>query len=403
MENAPWRIIFLGAAASLILLFITYFLILPKTANFDQQKIEKILEFKNSYVSGRDNGKKVWEFYAKEGWSGKSGDVTYLKDVSKGRFYKNGDLIVKDLEAPLVKAWKKNKLIEAFGESNSTNESRLKAVIAFTPRGRRKFANLISDQITYNPDAKTSTVSGRISLKDNASSLFSNNMSIDHEKEISSLSNGVKYKRPDISINCDTIDYFAKEEKMICRASIETTVKSKPNATSLKCDYMEVFIESNKDVIALGSIEATQGKKIIFGNSLTYNKKFKYIIIKENVKAIIEKAKVILKERTINRLKSEEAKKILHEKTVLTSNLLELSTENGNAKAIGNVFVLQKGKVAKADSAIYSEKDETITLTRGVFLKKEKQWIKCQKIIVSVKNETFDAAGSVEAEFKIKK
>jgi lipopolysaccharide export system protein LptA len=100
-------------------------------------------------------------------------------------------------------------------------------------------------------------------------------------------------------------------------------------------------------------------------------------------------------------LKNTEAKKILKEKTVLTSDELIFSTRTGDARASGSVIVSQRQREAKADRAVYNDKDETLLLSGNVFLKKGKDWISCRKVIVSVKNETFEAIGSVEAEFKL--
>jgi len=100
-------------------------------------------------------------------------------------------------------------------------------------------------------------------------------------------------------------------------------------------------------------------------------------------------------------LKNPEARKFLKEKTVLYADRLDLSTKTSNAKAYGSVLVVQNEKEAKADMAIYDDKEETMVLTGNVYLKKKDDWVKAEKVLVSVRNETFEAVGSVEAEFKI--
>ncbi|MFA4967898.1 MAG: LptA/OstA family protein, partial [Candidatus Margulisiibacteriota bacterium] len=352
-----------------------------------------------------DNGKKVWEFFAKHGWAGKDNEITYLENVTGGKFFKDGDLIVKNLKAPRVKAWRQSKIVEAYGlpENVTTGESRLLATIAFTPKGKRKYAALTADTIIYNPDNKTSNVSGRIRLKNQGSTLFAEQMLIDHDKEISNLIGSLEVLRKDIALSCGLMDYFAKDERMVCRDKVRSKISGKPNKTAVNCEYMELFADENKDMYALGSLEVIQGKKTAWSDHLTYNKANRRIILTGKVKTVIEKARALLKAQTIKKLDSEEQKKLLREKTLLDSDTLKLSTKNGDAKASGNVLVTQKGRQAKADSAEYSEKTESITLIGNVYLKKENQWIRCQKINISVKDEIFDAIGSVEAEFKLKK
>jgi len=422
MENAPWRIIIIAAGASLILLFSVYFITLPKKATFEVEKTERILEFKSAYFSGRENGKKVWEFYARRGWSGKNNDITYFEDISRGKFYKEGDLIVKDLMAPYLKAWRQSKVVEAFGlpEGVTTGESRLSATIAFTPRDRRKYALLRADRILYNPNAKTSTITGRIKLKEKESSLFADAMTIDHEKETAAASGNINIIRSDLSLACEALEYFAKGERILSRGKISSIIKGNPEPTIINCSSMELFADPKKDISASGSLEVFQGKKIALCDSLTYNKAQSKIILNGKVKTIIEKAQALLKKETVEKLsaggarlpdgqgpasggKSEEAKKLLYEKTVINSDQMQLSTSNGDANAYGNVIITQKDRIGKADKASYSEKSEMITLSDNVYLKKENQWIRCKTINVSVKDETFDAVGSVEAEFRMKR
>ena len=389
----------------MILLFSVYFITLPKKATFEVEKTERILEFNSAYFSGRENGKKVWEFYARRGWSGKNNDITYLEDISRGKFYKDGDLIVKDLKAPSLRAWRQSKVVEAFGlpEGVTTGESRLSATIAFTPRGRRKYALLRADRILYNPNAKTSTITGRIKLKEKKSSLFADAMTIDHEKETAGASGNINIIRSDLSLSCEALEYFAKEERILSRGKISSIIKGNPEPTIVNCSSMELFADPKKDISASGSLEVFQGKKIALCDSLTYNKAQSKIILNGKVKTIIEKAQALLKKETVEKLKSEEAKKLLYEKTVINSDQMQLSTSNGDANAYGNVIITQKDRIGKADKASYSEKSEMITLSDNVYLKKENQWIRCKTINVSVKDETFDAVGSVEAEFKIRK
>ncbi len=123
--------------------------------------------------------------------------------------------------------------------------------------------------------------------------------------------------------------------------------------------------------------------------------------MKGATKAIFEKAIAILKEETARDLKNPEAKKILKEKTILTSDKLVFSTKTGDASASGSVFVSQKGREAKADHAEYNDKEEILTLTGNVFMKKGKDWVSAKKVIVTVRDETFEAEGGVEAEFKL--
>ena len=117
MENTPWKPIFIAAGASLILLLMVYIIVLPK-GTLGPEPGGKIAEWKNTRVSGREDGKKKWEFTAKSGWSEKDGLSTYLENVVNGNLYnKEGELLTKHLTAHVVKANQRTKVIEAFGNA----------------------------------------------------------------------------------------------------------------------------------------------------------------------------------------------------------------------------------------------------------------------------------------------
>jgi lipopolysaccharide assembly outer membrane protein LptD (OstA) len=405
MEHTPWKPVIFGAAASLILLFIVYFITLPKQAGFEFQNIEKILEFKQAFIGGHEEGKKVWSFYAQQGWSGKDKAVTYLEGVSQGQFYnKKGELLLRDLNALRVKAQRYSKVVEAYGlpEGATTGESKLTADISFSKvSGKRKYADLLTDYLKYTPNRKWSELKGHIRLKDPKLILYCGEMEIDHDKGVAYLRDNINIKRKDLSLTSRELTYFSDEERLNALGSVEARIKSEPKPTRLLADRITLFADENKDFTAAGNLLVFQGSKTAVAEEAVYNQPQKKLQLKGKVKTVIEKARAILKEDTAKKLKSEEARKLLKEKTVLTSDSLEMSTKSGDAVAMGSVVVNQKGREAKAEVAIYNDKSEDITLTGKVYLKKQKEWIKCQSILVSVKNETFEAVGSVEAEFKL--
>lgn len=387
----------IGAAASLVLLFIVYFITLPKQAGFEFQNIEKILEFRQAFIGGHEEGKKVWSFYAEKGWANKQKDYTYLENVSKGQFYnKKGELLVRDLKAPRVKAQRYSKVVWAF--------DRVSARISFSKiSGKRKYADLLTDYLKYDPNRKRSELKGHIRLKAPKLTLNCNEMEIDHDKGIAYLKDSIKIIRKDLSLTSRELTYLSDEERLNAAGSVEARIKSEPRPSRVLADQVTFFADEKRDFTAVSHILVFQGSKTAVAEQALYSQPKNKLLLKGKVRTVIEKARAILKEDTAKKLRSEEARKLLKEKTVLISDELDMSTKNGDAVAKGSVVVTQKGREGKAEQAIYNDRSEDITLIGNVFLKRQKEWIKCQSILVSVKNETFEAVGSVEAEFKLKK
>ena len=225
-------------------------------------------------------------------------------------------------------------------------------------------------------------------------------MIIDNEKEMSDLSDKVYVNRKDITLSCNNMHYDSKDERVEARGDVRSTIKGKQK-TNLNADFVQLFVDTTKDVNANGNVEVVQGKKTAVANSLFYNKSTEVIMLSGEVKAVISKGRALLKEDTIGKLHNPDARKLLEEKTFISSDNLDLSTKNGDALASGNVVVTQSSREARSNVADYSDATESIILTDNVYLKKDKAWVKCRKINISVKNETFTAIGSVEAEFKI--
>jgi len=403
MENAPWKPILLATTASLILLLGVYFFVLPKEAAFDDEKIEKIAEFENTRVAGHKEGKKVWVFYAKNGWMDRGKTTTYLLDVEKGMLYKDGDLIVQNLKAPRVRAFRHSEIVEA--SKKSGDKYRLSAQIAFTSRKKgkeRKFADLSANFLRYNPNTEKSEIERDIKVVGKEVTLYAQKMQVDHDKEVAELEKDIRVIRSDIDLTCDRLHYDSELERLNASGKVKAKIDGDP-AAFVNADSMDLFADDEKDVVISGDLRITQGKKASVADRAVYNKEKGKLTLSGKVHSIIDKGEALLKEDTARKLRTKEAKDLLAEKTLLDANKLVMYTENGNADAYGDVFVTQKGREAKAEKAAYSEDTEIITLTGNVFMKKEKEWVKCQSVDVSVKNETFEASGEVESMFQIKK
>lgn len=366
---------------------------------FSTEKTEKIAEFKGARVAGRKEGKKVWEFEAKEGWTTSDSETTHLQKVTKGKIYKDGKLVISDLTSPQAKAYRHSEIVEVFGPVKAYLN--LGRIADPQNKDRKEWTRMTADSLKYLPKEKRSEIRGNVTLLKKDSSIFAENININHNNKTAYISDNITLKRKDGILNSLRMEYIGEEEELIAEKQVDLKVQEGSFKTRVKCDRASFFTNYQKDMDLKGNIEISQGKKLAIGEEGVYSQKNKTLDLKGNVKAVFEKAQIILKKESIQNLKNPEAKTILEEKTILTSEKLVLSTITGNASASGSVHVFQKGKEAKGDSAEYNEKKETLTLAGNVSMKKDADWVKCRKVVVSVKDETFEAFGQVEAEFKL--
>lgn len=409
-ENLSWKIVYIATIFSLIILGIAYYYISPRESPFfTEEKMEKIAEFKNTRVSGRKEGRKVWEFFAKEGWTAKDREITYLFNVSKGMIYMDNELVVSQLNAPWAKTYRHSEIIEAFGhpEGKEKGPTKLNAYLELgkisEPKGkdRREWTKMTANYLKHIPKEKRSEITGNVALHKKDSSIYAQKIMIDHEQKVADISGNIKQTRKNGYLTCDNLKYFSDEERLKAEGHVYLNLSEGNIKTKVKAQQASLYSDINKDINIFGKLEAVQGKKFAVAKEGIYSQRKNELFMKGDTKAIFEKAQAILKEKTAKDLKSPEAKKILKEKTILTSDNLVFSTRTGDASASGSVFVSQKGREAKADHAEYNDKEEILTLTGNVFMKKKKDWVSAKKVIVSVRDETFEAEGAVEAEFKL--
>ena len=403
-ENSPWKAVYWGVIFSLVLLGIVYFFISPKDATYFQEnkKEEKAAEFDKTRIAGRKEGKRHWEFSAEKGWLSKDQEISYLTNVKNGIIYKNDKPILQAIFAPLAKVFRRTEILEVF--TDKPNQANFHALINLGRISNDKnseWAKISANSLKFFPEKKRSELDGKVKLIKNDSSFFAPRIEVDHEKRQAFMPQRTLITRDDLRVEANTMEYFSDQEKITANGDIKMIIRKGKNKTILSCQRSEFNTEMKEDIILSGSIEAIQGTKIAVGDEGTYSNTKKELFLKGKVKAVFEKAQVFLKDKTLHKLKNSESQSLLKSKTFITCKNLIFSNSNSDARAWDDVFITQKGKEAKAQEAFYNDDEETITMNGNVYLKKEGKWVSAQQIIISVNNETFDAIGSVEAEFKI--
>ncbi|MDD4179035.1 MAG: hypothetical protein PHH14_03190 [Candidatus Margulisbacteria bacterium] len=355
-DNFGWKTVYIATVFSLVVLGFAYWLISPRDANyFSEEKIDKIAEFTKTSIAGRKDGKKSWEFYARSGWASKSKNITYLYNVTKGTIFKDGKPFVSALAAPTVEVYRQAERIEAR-----------------SIKARLDIGRVTADRAVINIKAKTVHLYGHPLIT-----------------------------RPDRTISADEFEYLSNDERFNAAGRVAMKIKENNIVTRVNCEQAVFFTDQGKEITLRGSVEALQGKKAAIARHGVYSKQANGLRLSGETRTIMEKAGAFIKPETLKQLTDPEEKALLRQKTVIAADEIFFSTKSGDAQASGSVEVTQKGRVARSARAVYNDRDESITLTGNVYLKKGEEWISCREVIVSVKDETFEAIGVTEARFKI--
>ncbi len=406
-ENLSWKIVYFAALFSLVILGIAYYFITPRESPyFSTEKIERIAEMKNARIEGRREGQRLWELRARDGWTSKDRQTTFLNSVYEGKMYSDGKLSIYGLSAPQVKVEGRDALIEAF----SQGDKRLSAQVDLgklktSKKDRSDWVSLSADHIKFWPQEKRSEITGRVRLVKKEWTITCDRINIDHNLKNASLSGDIRIHRKDGLINTDTLEYSGEQEQLRLDQNTFFNLRSGKIRTKIKCRQAVMYNDPERDILLYGSLEVTQGKKLAIAREGNYSRARGGLDLRGETKTVIEKAQALLRPDTVGKLQNPDTKTILREKTVVTSNSLFFSTRTGDARATGSVEVTQRGREARSDSAVYDDKKEIITLIGNVYLKKagpagKVDWVRCREVSISVPKETFEAVGAVEAEFK---
>lgn len=398
-ESSSWKVIILAALFSLGVLSIAYFLISPRdTIFFNETKLEKIAEFKQARIEGRSKGKKLWEFKVDYAWTDKAQEVTSLQGISAGRIYdKDGQAVLNNLSAPRGQTFRHSEIVEAFDPRARLNLGRF----GKSGEGKADWVKVRADHIRYVPAEKKSWLDGGVRLTQRDGVIRSDKLVIDHEKKTARLTNRIKIDRRDGLISADSLEYFGEAKQLTAAGQVDLRLKESAQKTRIKSRQATFYLDINRDLDLVGSLEVAQGKKLSVADSGTYSRRQKRLALSGRTKTVLEKAAVALRPDSLARLDSPDQKALLKGKTVVLAKEIFFSIKTGDARAVGSVEVTQRGREARGDSAFYNEKNEVLSLTGNVYLKKGEDWISCRQVLISIQKQTFEALGVKEAKFKL--
>lgn len=334
---------------------------------------EKLAVFRNVHMSGIEASGEAWEVYAKEAWTGRDKFTTVFENVTNASIAEDGRFIIKNLRARRMRI-ARNKDIEIIKRIDDKDASYLRVYIDFgaissPPKKEMRFSYLTADNIKFNPDTKKAAIQGNIKVIKEKLVTIADKIALD--------------------LNSNT-------------ATFEGRSSFSKESARLYSDSATAFFDEDRIDMA-GSVEVVQKNKRASSGYASYDDNTKEIAMVSNVRAVIEKLRNVMKKETAKKYDTEEEQRSLSTLTSIACEKLVFNTDDNNAQAFGSVYVTQTSKEARSEQAFYNEKDENIIMTGNVIMKRDGDWVKAEKVIVSVKNETFDAIGGAETTFKVKK
>lgn len=394
------KILTVGASLAVVIGLAYLYIFAPDVQLLKKQGERRTIEASLITVKGREKGKPSYEIFAEKASSDRDQSVIDIENIESGTVYGEHGIFLKKLKAGFSTIYLYTNLIEARGGDKTP----LTALIDISgasgkKKGRKEFSLLKAESLQYHTNTKKGTVKNG-SLSNKRFKIRANGIEINTADETALFYPFPAAETPSQHIKATTLESFYGQE--LLKGYGETEVKLDKGKTTVKADFLE-FSTENYGGHMEKNIRFSQKGKFSTADQLDYIDRSKTAILTGNVKTIIKKGSAVLKESSINKIRNAETRKMLRDGMLMNCEKLSVSTKNGNATAEGKVVLLQKKNRAKSDRAFFDEKKETVTMTGNVYIEKEGQWLKTQKVIASLSKEEFEAVGGVETLIKVKK
>ncbi len=297
------------------------------------------------------------------------------------------------------------------------------------PAAESKKVRIFSEQLTYDRKSELATLSGKVKILQEDTTITTERVKHDSKGKISFIEvpfTLIQEKEPDpkTTLNGDKMTFYHSEKRVFVEGSVKLKRAGTPEAqpqgptkrdkvkTALKKE--DTYIESEKmtywtdrkDADFTGKVHAYQKEKKATADHALLNNSQDKIFMDGNVVLTQIKGDWLVREGIVDDSKPDpERDKVVKDKTVMTGDKLEIDQRTNDAVMTGKIVrVEQKGRVATSERAVYSDQDQTITLTQNVKIRRDTgDWINADKAVFHTDNDRFEAFGGegsqVETEF----
>lgn len=214
-------------------------------------------------------------------------------------------------------------------------------------------------------------------------------------------SGGVRLQHEGTTVTGDTLvaRMKTKEAEVAGHASLvraPAATGKTDDATAITADRMRFRWEAN-EVEAHGTVTVTQPDRTARAQNLLYSEERDVLELTGDV---------VVDQRSGEALAAEEpdAAKVLASRTVLACDRAVVRLSSRDLTADGSIRVEQEGRLATGDHAVYTSRDRLLVVTGGVRMQEtDGSWLRADKVVISLADETFEAVGNVETEFSVKR
>jgi lipopolysaccharide assembly outer membrane protein LptD (OstA) len=161
----------------------------------------------------------------------------------------------------------------------------------------------------------------------------------------------------------------------------------------------------SEEASAQDGVRLEQVDKSAAADRISYSESLDRVELVGSVRLEQRSGQWLVRERLVRPPRDEEERKALESPAVLEADRVVVFLTSRNSVATGNVRVTQEGRSATGDRAEYDDQEGRIVLSgRRVRLERpDGSWLEAERVVVSLREDTFEAHGQVDTTFPVRR
>jgi lipopolysaccharide assembly outer membrane protein LptD (OstA) len=280
---------------------------------------------------------------------------------------------------------------------------------------RRPGSVLRGRELLYEIGPRLAHVSGEVRLDEAGTVVAAGRMTLNIAAQTVQSRDGVRLRREGTTVSGDEMAADLKSHRAeVTGRAVLTRPGGAPAATQdrtartlasqdtkITAERLRFRWDAN-EAEAEGGVILTQPDKTARAERVTYSESRGVIELTGKVEIEQRSGEWLVDGGVVTKPRGGEGAKVLTAPVHLWADRLVIRTETKDMQADGRVKVEQDGRVATGDRAVYTERNRTIVVSGNVRLREaDGSWLRADKVVIAIDDETFEASGNVETEFTV--
>lgn len=368
----------------------------------------RVLEVKGSNLIGYQNGNISWRLEADYVWAGRSKYIFRADGVKDGILYdRNGNVSVQELQSNKVRVNTKSKTVTAYGDVQAK---------FLKKNDPGNFLFIGSQELRYFGTTKKTYLFRDVFLEQDGYTIRpKRNIEVDNDENIVYISDPFTMTSDEFRVTGNQMTMYI-DDHVSEMLFVQLTRIGKPTDNieidererdlrgtdmTLTADKMEYF-NDDKDVLVTinGKIKMTHGDKKIAANIGFYNKNENYYELRGDVSIQSRSLEWLLTEDQ-RQFDNEDIAQSIYEPVTIKTDKLTFDADEKKLEMFGNVEIKQESTHIQARRLTLDDSVGELLLKGGVKIRKDRDTMACEEMLININKETFYAETKVLSEFFI--